>query len=70
LYGLWPITRTYLGNGVALAIATSGTISEPKPELVIILLYTVVATIVSVPYQKWRVRAAGAVPQIETGGKA
>jgi BASS family bile acid:Na+ symporter len=95
LYGLWPITRTYLGNGVALelavlaviglavghffggpvpgdrtALATSGTVSEPKPELAIILLYLVVATIVTVPYQKWRVRAAGALPHIETGSKA
>jgi bile acid:Na+ symporter, BASS family len=39
---------------VALAIATSGAISEPKPELAIILLYLLVATIVSLPYQKWR----------------
>jgi bile acid:Na+ symporter, BASS family len=94
LYGLWPIIRSYLGNGlvlmlailailglavghllggplagdrtslalstasrhpaVALAIATSGILSDPKPELAIILLYLVVATIVSFPYQKWR----------------
>ena len=109
LFGLWPITRTYLGNGVALklavlaaiglgvghffggprpgdrtalamstasrhpavalAISTSGTISEPKPELAIILLYLVVATIVSIPYQKWRERVAGVSMHIEAKGK-
>jgi BASS family bile acid:Na+ symporter len=108
LYGLWPITRTYLGNGVvlmltaiaviglavghflggplagdrtalamstasrhpavALAIATSGAATEPKPELAIILLYLVVATIVSVPYQKWRAHGAGAAPGIQPVG--
>jgi bile acid:Na+ symporter, BASS family len=105
LYGLWPITRTYIGNGVvamlaalatiglavghilggprpgdrtalamstasrhpavALAVATSGTVSEPKPELAIILLYLVVATIISLPYQKWRRPAVGAAPYIQ-----
>jgi bile acid:Na+ symporter, BASS family len=39
---------------VALAIATSGVVSEPKPELAIILLYLLVATVVSLPYQRWR----------------
>jgi bile acid:Na+ symporter, BASS family len=102
LYGLWPITRTYIGDGVvamlaalaviglavghllggplagdrtalamstssrhpavALAIATSGAVSEPKPELAIILLYLVVATFISLPYQKWRRSAIGAAP--------
>jgi BASS family bile acid:Na+ symporter len=90
LYGLWPIVRSYIGDGlvlmlallavlglaaghllggplagdrtslalstasrhpaVALAIATSGVLSDPKPELAIILLYLVVATAVSFPY--------------------
>ena len=103
-YGLWPITRTYIGNdvvamlaalaaiglavghvlggplagdrtalamstssrhpAVALAIATSGTVSEPKPELAIILLYLIVATFISLPYQKWRKPAVGAAPYI------
>jgi hypothetical protein len=44
---------------VALAIATSGTIGEPKPVLAIILLDLVLAAIVSVPYQKWRLRGVG-----------
>lgn len=97
LYGVWPSTRTLLGNGivlgmavvaiigltighvlggplaadrtalaistasrhpaVALAVATSGPLGETKVELAIILLYLVVATIVSVPYQKWRARS-------------
>jgi bile acid:Na+ symporter, BASS family len=105
LYGLWPITRTYIGDSVvamlaalaaiglavghilggplagdrtalamstssrhpavALAIATSGTVSEPKPELAIILLYLVVATFISLPYQKWRKPAVGAAPYIQ-----
>jgi BASS family bile acid:Na+ symporter len=105
LYGLWPITRTYIGNGVvamlaalaaiglavghilggplagdrtalaistssrhpavALAIATSGTVSEPKPELAIILLYLVVASIIALPYQRWRKPTVGAAPYIE-----
>jgi len=105
LYGLWPITRTYIGNGVvamlaalatiglavghllggpragdrtslalstasrhpavALTIATSGTVSEPKPELAIILLYLIVATIISLPYQRWRKPTIGAAPYVE-----
>ncbi|MGA7052318.1 MAG: hypothetical protein WBZ37_13805 [Mycobacterium sp.] len=105
LYGLWPITRLYIGNGVvamlaalatiglavghlfggprpgdrtalamstasrhpavALAVATSGTVIEPKPALAVILLYLVVATIISLPYQKWRRPAVGAAPYIE-----
>ena len=43
---------------VALAIATSGVEAQPKPELALILLYLVVATVVSIPYQKWRARSA------------
>ena len=39
---------------VALAVATSGAAAQPKPELAIILLYLVVATVVSIPYQAWR----------------
>jgi BASS family bile acid:Na+ symporter len=54
---------------VALAIATSGAISEPKPELGIILMYLVVATIVAIPYQKWRVRTPAVLPRAEAGGK-
>jgi BASS family bile acid:Na+ symporter len=45
---------------VALAIATSGPLRDPKPELAIILLSLVVATLVSIPYQKWpHARPAG-----------
>jgi bile acid:Na+ symporter, BASS family len=105
LYGLRPITRTYIGDGVvamlaalatiglavghilggpragdrtalamstasrhpavALAISTSGTLTEPKPELAIILLYLVVATIISIPYQNLRKPAISAAPFIE-----
>jgi BASS family bile acid:Na+ symporter len=46
--------------GVALAVATSGTALdavEAKPALALILLYLVVATIVCIPYQKWRERS-------------
>jgi bile acid:Na+ symporter, BASS family len=50
---------------VALAIATSGTVSEPKPELAIILLYLVVASIIALPYQRWRKPTVGAAPYIE-----
>ena len=42
---------------VALAVATSGAETQPKSELAIILLYLVVATVVSIPYQKWRHRS-------------
>jgi BASS family bile acid:Na+ symporter len=42
---------------VALAVATSGVEAQPKAELAIILLYLVVATLVSIPYQKWRHRS-------------
>lgn len=46
---------------VALAIATSGAaVHEPKQELCVILLYLVAATLVSVPYQKWRTAKSGA----------
>ena len=41
---------------VALAVATSGVVVETKPELAVILLYLIVATLVSIPYQKWRHR--------------
>jgi len=101
LYGLWPVTKEFLGNGivvmltalaavglavghflggplggdrtvlatatssrhpaVALAIATSGPLGVAKPELAIILLYLIVATIVGIPYKRWRVRAAATV---------
>ncbi len=94
LSGLWPMIKTFIGNGVvlmlaiiaaigllvghllggpspgdrtalavstasrhpavALAIATSGTVSEPKPALAAILLYVVVAMVVCAFYQKWR----------------
>jgi BASS family bile acid:Na+ symporter len=97
VWGLWPVVRHYIGNGVvlmlaviavvglvighllggplagdrtvlamstasrhpavALAAATSGT-QDPKAELAIILLYLVVATIITIPYQKWRARTA------------
>jgi BASS family bile acid:Na+ symporter len=101
LVGLWPITRSFLGNGVgvmlavlaaiglgvghllggpldsdrtvlaistssrhpavALAIATSGPLTADlvKQELAVILLYVLVAAIVSIPYKKWRERTAG-----------
>jgi bile acid:Na+ symporter, BASS family len=108
MYGLWPIIRSYIGNGlvlvlatlavlglmvghllggplagdrtslalatasrhpaVALAIATSGVLSNPKPELAILLLYLVVATVISIPYQKWRVRSAENITPGETRG--
>jgi bile acid:Na+ symporter, BASS family len=99
LYGLWPITRTFLGNGVALILAVfvligvlvghllGGPVAEDrttlaistaqrhpavalavasaitasqKSELAVILLYLIIATIVIIPYQKWRARAAQA----------
>ena len=41
---------------VALAVATSSVVVEAKAELAIILLYLIVATLVSIPYQKWRHR--------------
>lgn len=107
LYGLWPVIRSFIGNGVvlacvalaaiglvvghalggpdpddrsvlalstasrhpavALAIATSGAISEPKPELAIILLYLIVATIISIPYQRWRARTHAATRLLDAG---
>jgi BASS family bile acid:Na+ symporter len=39
---------------VALAVATSGTLTSAKPEIAIILMYLVVALLVSLPYQRWR----------------
>jgi BASS family bile acid:Na+ symporter len=96
IVGLWPVVRTFIGNGmicamavvaaiglavghflggpleadrttlaistasrhpaVALALATSGPRGEIQTELAIILAYLVVATIVCIPYQKWRAR--------------
>lgn len=41
---------------VALAVATSGPLGEAKTELAIILAYLVVATLVCIPYQKWRAK--------------
>jgi BASS family bile acid:Na+ symporter len=41
---------------VALAVATSGTLTEAKPELAVILLYLVVATVVTAIYERWRHR--------------
>ena len=45
---------------VALAVASSGPLVEARPELAIILTYLVVATLVGIPYQKWRARRAPA----------
>jgi bile acid:Na+ symporter, BASS family len=99
LYGLWPVTRTFLGDGVALMLAAfvlvglcvghllggpvpvdrttlaistaqrhpavalaiaSATGTSKQSELAVILLYLIIATIVIVPYKKWRMRAAAA----------
>jgi BASS family bile acid:Na+ symporter len=54
---------------VALAIATSGPLSDPKPELAIILMYLVVATLVSIPYQKWRMRSSASAAPVQAGDK-
>jgi BASS family bile acid:Na+ symporter len=101
VYGLWPVVRGFIGNGVvltlaliatlgllvghllggprasdrtalalatavrhpalALAIATSGKVIEPKSELGAILLYLIVATVISLPYQMWRSRPGNAL---------
>ena len=45
---------------VALAVATSGALTDKKPELAIILLYVVVAALVTMPYQVWRGRSVHA----------
>ncbi len=45
---------------VALAVATSGVLTDKKPALAIILLYLIVATIVGVAYQVWRGRSTKA----------
>jgi bile acid:Na+ symporter, BASS family len=44
---------------VALAIATSGPLGVLKPELAIILLYVIIATVIGIPYKKWRIRTSG-----------
>jgi BASS family bile acid:Na+ symporter len=41
---------------VALAVATSGPADPAKDEFVLILMYLVVATLVCLPYEKWRSR--------------
>jgi hypothetical protein len=41
---------------VALAVASSGVVLGAKTELAVILLYLLAATLVSIPYQKWRHR--------------
>ncbi len=101
LYGMWPVTRTLLGNGVALMLAAVTVIAltighllgGPRPEdrttlamatasrhpavalaiasatqaskpslLAVILLYLVIATLVTIPYQKWCERTAPKAP--------
>jgi hypothetical protein len=49
---------------LGLALQASIALTVPKPALVIILLYLVVATLISLPYQKWR-SPVGAAPYIE-----
>jgi bile acid:Na+ symporter, BASS family len=96
IVGLWPTIRTFIGNGmivamivvvviglgvghalggpqaadrtvlaistasrhpaIALAFATSGPMTDQRSELGIILTYLVIATIVCIPYQKWRAK--------------
>lgn len=70
LGGPLPSDRTALAistasrhPAVALALATSGAATETKPELAIILAYLVVATLVAIPYQKWREKRATATPE-------
>jgi bile acid:Na+ symporter, BASS family len=41
---------------VALAIATSGPLGAPKHELAIIVMYLIIATIIGIPYKRWRER--------------
>jgi BASS family bile acid:Na+ symporter len=99
LWALWPVTRGFLGNGVALMLAVialvgllvghllggpvagdrtslamataarhpavaltiaSATGASQKSALAAILLYVVIAALVSIPYQKWRARQAPA----------
>lgn len=99
LYGLWPVTRSFLGDGVALmlagfvlvalcvghllggpvpadrttlaistaqrhpavALAIASATGTPKQSvLAVILLYLIIATLVIVPYKKWRMRAVTA----------
>ena len=95
LYGLWPVIRTFLGNGVALMLAVfvviglcvghllggpvpadrttlaistaqrhpavalaiaSATGTAMQSAAAVIVMYLIIATIVIVPYQKWRAR--------------
>jgi bile acid:Na+ symporter, BASS family len=99
LWGLWPVVRRYLGDGVALLLAcfvaigvlvghllggpvesdrttlaistaqrhpaialtiASAMTSAKKNELAVILLYLIIATIVLIPYHRWRARVAAA----------
>ena len=62
-----PADRTVLAMStasrhpaVALAIATSGVDPDKRAEIAVVLLYLVVATVLSFPYQKWRARSAPA----------
>ena len=99
LWGLWPVTRGLLGNGVALMLAVialmgllighllggpaagdrttlamataarhpavaftiaSAAGASQQSALAAILLYVVIAALISIPYQKWRARLAPA----------
>jgi BASS family bile acid:Na+ symporter len=73
LGGPLPADRTTLAistssrhPAVALTVATSGVISDTKAEVGIIILYLVIATLVAIPYQKWRSRTAHATPHPAT----
>lgn len=48
---------------IALLVATSGAMTDTRPELSVILLYLVIATVISLPYQAWRARVAKASRQ-------
>lgn len=69
LGGPVPADRTALAlstssrhPAVALTVATSGAITDTKAELGIIILYVIIATLIAIPYQKWRTRAAHPTP--------
>ena len=47
---------------VALAVTTADPRAGAPPELAVILIYLVVAMLLSLPYQKWRSRVAAAAP--------